>query len=120
MFGAKEVISRLTTGPPGWRSGSPRRYENIRASRRRTKTTESREHPSWSPNCIPRNPIFLRKLHLFYPSMDMSSDTPLPDLPKSSISSPVTPLILSALEHLKKYTSPITVNTVFAARTSLF
>lgn len=40
----------------------------------------------------------------------MASNSPLPNMPKSGISLPVTPLILSALEHLKKYTSPITVN----------
>ncbi|KAH7372165.1 metal dependent phosphohydrolase [Cadophora sp. MPI-SDFR-AT-0126] len=39
-----------------------------------------------------------------------SSDSPLPDLPKSGIRLPQTPLILGALEHLKKITSPITVN----------
>jgi len=40
----------------------------------------------------------------------MSSDFPLPDLPKTGISLPDTPLIRGALDHLKKYTSPTTVN----------
>ncbi|KAH8665156.1 metal dependent phosphohydrolase [Tricladium varicosporioides] len=40
----------------------------------------------------------------------MSSDSPLPDLPKTGISLPNTPLIRGALDHLKKYTSPATVN----------
>jgi hypothetical protein len=40
----------------------------------------------------------------------MSSDSPLPDLPRTGISFPDTPLIKGALDHLKKYTSPTTVN----------
>jgi hypothetical protein len=40
----------------------------------------------------------------------MSLDSPLPDLPKTGISLPGTPLIRGALDHLKKYTSPTTVN----------
>ncbi|CZR67007.1 uncharacterized protein PAC_16906 [Phialocephala subalpina] len=40
----------------------------------------------------------------------MSSVSPLPDLPKSGISLPDTPLIREALDHLKKYTNPTTVN----------
>jgi hypothetical protein len=40
----------------------------------------------------------------------MSSGSPFPKLPKSGISLPDTPLIRRALEHIKKITSPTTVN----------
>ncbi|KUJ08838.1 metal dependent phosphohydrolase [Mollisia scopiformis] len=40
----------------------------------------------------------------------MSSNATLPDLAKAGISLPNTPLIRGALGHLKKYTSPTTVN----------
>ncbi|KAF2726804.1 metal dependent phosphohydrolase [Polyplosphaeria fusca] len=40
----------------------------------------------------------------------MSSDSPFPKLPKSGISLPDTPLVRDALEHIKKFTSPTTVN----------
>ena len=40
----------------------------------------------------------------------MPSTSPFPDLPKTGISLPDTPLLREALEHLKKYTSPTIVN----------
>jgi hypothetical protein len=40
----------------------------------------------------------------------MSSDSALPSLPKTGITLPDTPLIRGALDHIKKYTSPTTVN----------
>jgi hypothetical protein len=48
----------------------------------------------------------------------MTSVSPLPDLPKSGISLPDTPLIRGALDHLKKFTSPTTVN--HSIRTAYF
>lgn len=40
----------------------------------------------------------------------MSSEIPFPYLPKTGIKLPDTPLIRGALEHIKKYTNPTTVN----------